>query len=124
MNYWSSYVTNLQEVTPPLYDLIASVAKNGAQVARQMYNCSGWVSHLDNCPPASPSPFHILCFGTVLTPYRCAIIIRKDSALSHCLLLTLTIFRSDLYGDSAPQVSQCFVLLTTSIPSLSLLLLG
>ena len=59
MNYWSSYVTNLQEVTQPLYDLIENVSKNGAKVARQMYNCGGWVSH----------------------------------------------HNTDLYGDSAPQVS-------------------
>lgn len=59
MNYWSSYVTNLQEVTPPLYDLISSVAKNGAQVAKQMYNCSGWVSCLTTVPPLA---LHLFTF--------------------------------------------------------------
>ena len=82
MNYWSSFVTNLQEVTGPLYDLFHSVQESGTIVARQMYvlllscltttialgfangeviryNCSGWVSH----------------------------------------------HNTDLYGDSAPQVS-------------------
>jgi len=85
-------VTNLQEVTGPLYGLFHSVQESGTIVARQMYvllpsclimallfadgkairyNCSGWVSH----------------------------------------------HNTDLYGDSAPQVSSF-----TAIPGCKIIL--
>ncbi|KAJ5833268.1 hypothetical protein N7474_001579 [Penicillium riverlandense] len=45
MNYWPSFTTGLLDMTGPLYDLIKAMAKDGAVVARRMYNCSGTVTH-------------------------------------------------------------------------------
>ncbi|KAK0817996.1 hypothetical protein LTR91_004442 [Friedmanniomyces endolithicus] len=45
MNYWPALVTNLADLTSPLYDLIANMHINGTQVARNMYNVSGAMAH-------------------------------------------------------------------------------
>jgi alpha-L-fucosidase 2 len=45
MNYWPALVTNLADLTSPLYDFIEQMRINGSEVARTMYNCSGAMAH-------------------------------------------------------------------------------
>lgn len=45
MNYWPSLVTNLADLTSPLYELIGRMQINGSKVAREMYNASGAMAH-------------------------------------------------------------------------------
>ncbi len=45
MNYWPAEITNLSECHEPLFDMLADLAKTGAEVARTHYNCRGWVLH-------------------------------------------------------------------------------
>jgi hypothetical protein len=45
MNYWPAEVTNLAECHLPLFDLIDGLARRGAETARVMYDCPGWVAH-------------------------------------------------------------------------------
>lgn len=45
MNYWPAESTNLSECHQPLFDLIKVVSETGKVVAREHYNCRGWVLH-------------------------------------------------------------------------------
>ncbi len=45
MNYWASENTNLSECAEPLFEFIKDLQVNGAQTAKEMYGCSGWVLH-------------------------------------------------------------------------------
>ena len=45
MNYWPAEVTNLAECHDSLFKLLEQVAKRGAETARDMYGCRGWVVH-------------------------------------------------------------------------------
>lgn len=45
MNYWPSEVTNLAELSQPLFDMIEDLSKTGEETARKMYNARGWVVH-------------------------------------------------------------------------------
>lgn len=45
MNYWPALVTNLADLTSPLFDLLAKMAISGSDVAKQMYNAYGAVAH-------------------------------------------------------------------------------
>lgn len=45
MNYWPAELTNLSECHEPLFRLIDELAVSGAETARNMYNCRGWVGH-------------------------------------------------------------------------------
>ena len=45
MNYWPSLVTNLGDLTGPLWSVINSMKRTGANTARLMYNQSGIVGH-------------------------------------------------------------------------------
>ena len=45
MNYWPAEVTNLSNTTEPLYSLIKDLSVTGAQTAREMYGCRGWMAH-------------------------------------------------------------------------------
>ncbi|KAF3186689.1 hypothetical protein TWF788_002915 [Orbilia oligospora] len=46
MNYWPSLVTNMIELTTPLYDLIERLHSSGKKTAQSMYgNSKGWVCH-------------------------------------------------------------------------------
>lgn len=65
MNYWPSLVTNLADLTSPLYDLIDRMHEKGSRVAREMYNASGAMAHhntdawADSAPQVSYSVIHI-----------------------------------------------------------------
>ncbi len=45
MNYWPAEVTNLSELHEPLMKMIRELSENGAEAAREMYGCRGWVLH-------------------------------------------------------------------------------
>jgi len=44
-NYWSANRANLAECNEPLFNYIEFLSKNGADTARKMYGCDGWVAH-------------------------------------------------------------------------------
>lgn len=45
MNYWPAESANLSECAGPLFQMIAELSDQGAQVAREHYGCRGWVFH-------------------------------------------------------------------------------
>ena len=45
MNYWPAEVTNLSELTAPLFDMIDEVATTGRKTAQVHYGARGWVLH-------------------------------------------------------------------------------
>jgi len=45
MNYWPAEVTNLSELTQPLFSLIKDVSVTGHDAANIMYGADGWVLH-------------------------------------------------------------------------------
>ena len=45
MNYWPAEVTNLSELHEPFIRMVREVAVTGAETARDMYGCKGWVLH-------------------------------------------------------------------------------
>ena len=45
MNYWPAEVTNLSELTAPLFSLIDEVSHTGHETACIMYGADGWVLH-------------------------------------------------------------------------------
>lgn len=45
MNYWMAEKTNLSECHTPLIDFLRNLSKSGAETARTMYGCRGWMSH-------------------------------------------------------------------------------
>ena len=45
MNYWPSGVANLIETQIPLLDMVADLSVTGAETARTMYGCRGWMAH-------------------------------------------------------------------------------
>ncbi|MCH5376736.1 MAG: glycoside hydrolase family 95 protein, partial [Planctomycetes bacterium] len=46
MNYWPAEVCGLGDCHTPLFQLIASLQKPGAETARAYYNADGWVAHV------------------------------------------------------------------------------
>ena len=45
MNYWPAEVTNLSETHSPLFSMLKDLSVTGAETARTMYDCWGWVAH-------------------------------------------------------------------------------
>lgn len=45
MNYWPAEPTNLPELAEPLIHMVKDLSEIGAETARNMYNCGGWVLH-------------------------------------------------------------------------------
>lgn len=45
MNYWPAEVCNISETTEPLFSMIKDLSVTGAETARVMYGCRGWVAH-------------------------------------------------------------------------------
>ena len=45
MNYWPAEVCALGETAQPLFDLISDLSVTGAETARTMYGCRGWMAH-------------------------------------------------------------------------------
>ena len=45
MNYWPAEQANLSECAEPLFDMLQDLRVTGAEVARDFYGASGWVTH-------------------------------------------------------------------------------
>ncbi|MDX9753327.1 MAG: glycoside hydrolase N-terminal domain-containing protein [bacterium] len=45
MNYWPAEVCNLSECHLPLFDMLDDLSVTGEQVAKDFYDCRGWVVH-------------------------------------------------------------------------------
>lgn len=45
MNYWPAEITNLSETTEPLFHMLRDLTVTGAETARTLYGCRGWVAH-------------------------------------------------------------------------------
>ncbi len=45
MNYWPAEITNLAELTAPLFGMIQDLSETGAKMAKAHYNAGGWVTH-------------------------------------------------------------------------------
>ncbi len=45
MNYWPADVTNMQETTGPLFQMLKELSVSGQKTAKDMYGCRGWVLH-------------------------------------------------------------------------------
>lgn len=45
MNYWPAEVTHLGETHFPLFGMLEDLSVTGAETARTMYGCKGWVAH-------------------------------------------------------------------------------
>ncbi len=45
MNYWPAEVCNISETTEPLFSMVRDLSVTGAETARVMYGCRGWVAH-------------------------------------------------------------------------------
>ena len=45
MNYWPSEVTNLGELSDPLFKMIRELSVTGAKAAVELYGAKGWVTH-------------------------------------------------------------------------------
>ncbi|MGN0281782.1 MAG: glycosyl hydrolase family 95 catalytic domain-containing protein [Prevotella sp.] len=45
MNYWPTEKTNLSETHEPLVSLVRDLSVSGAETARTMYGCGGWMAH-------------------------------------------------------------------------------
>lgn len=45
MNYWPVNLTNLAECHEPLFAMLDEVSETGAMVAKEHYDCDGWVLH-------------------------------------------------------------------------------
>ncbi len=45
MNYWPAEVCNLGETAEPLFTLVKELSETGAETARTLYGCQGWVAH-------------------------------------------------------------------------------
>ena len=64
MNYWPSEVLNLSECQEPFFKLIEECSQTGKIVAREQYNCDGWVLHHNTdiwrgTAPVNSSPYGI-----------------------------------------------------------------
>lgn len=61
MNYWPSEVTNLSELSEPLFSHMKRMWPNGKAVARKMYGARGWMAHHNtdiwgDCAPQDVHP--------------------------------------------------------------------
>lgn len=45
MNYWPAETAGLTESVEPLFSMIRDLSVNGAETAKVMYDCGGWVAH-------------------------------------------------------------------------------
>ncbi|MFB6320731.1 glycoside hydrolase N-terminal domain-containing protein [Saccharicrinis sp. FJH54] len=45
MNYWPSEITNLPEMSEPLFAMLEDLSETGKDAAQKMYGARGWVTH-------------------------------------------------------------------------------
>ncbi len=67
MNYWPAEVCNLSDLTQPLFALIDSLQKPGAQTARSYYHATGWVAHVITNPWGYTSPGESASWGSTMS---------------------------------------------------------
>lgn len=58
MNHWMTYPQNLPEILSPVHHFLGRLRERGTQLAKQMYNASGWCCHHDTDITADCAPFH------------------------------------------------------------------
>ncbi|MGM9538063.1 MAG: glycosyl hydrolase family 95 catalytic domain-containing protein, partial [Candidatus Onthomonas sp.] len=66
MNYWIVDAVGLEEYGEPLYRYIAFLAEHGADTARIMYNCRGWVAHTLTNPWGFTAPGQDPAWGSFM----------------------------------------------------------
>jgi alpha-L-fucosidase 2 len=73
MNYWLAEVTGLGDCHTPLFKLIESLQKPGAETAREYYNAHGWVAHVITNPWGFTAPGEQAGWGATATgsPWLC-----------------------------------------------------
>ena len=45
MNYWPALVGNIAETQQPFFSMVKDLSETGAETARTMYGCKGWMAH-------------------------------------------------------------------------------
>ena len=45
MNYWPALIGNLAETQQPFFSMVRDLSVTGAETAKTMYGCGGWVAH-------------------------------------------------------------------------------
>ena len=45
MNYWPALVGNLAETQQPFFSMVKDLSHTGAETAKTMYGCGGWMAH-------------------------------------------------------------------------------
>ncbi len=45
MNYWPALIGNIAETQEPLFSMVKDLSETGAETAKTMYHCRGWVAH-------------------------------------------------------------------------------
>jgi len=73
MNYWPAEVTGLGDCHTPLFKLIESLQKPGAETAKEYYNARGWVAHVITNPWGFTAPGEQAGWGATATgsPWLC-----------------------------------------------------
>lgn len=66
MNYWFVDAVGLEEYGDPLYRYIAFLARHGADTARVMYGCRGWVAHTLTNPWGFTAPGQDPAWGSFM----------------------------------------------------------
>jgi len=74
MNYWPAEVTGLGDCHTPLFKLIESLQKPGAETAKEYYNARGWVAHVIANPWGFTAPGEQAGWGATATgsPWLCS----------------------------------------------------
>jgi alpha-L-fucosidase 2 len=67
MNYWAVESANLAECAGPLIQFMKNITDQGAQVARENYNCRGWVLHQNSDIWMVAAPMDGPTWGTFTT---------------------------------------------------------
>jgi alpha-L-fucosidase 2 len=67
MNYWPAESCNLSDLTQPLFALVSSLQKPGAQTAWKYYGARGWVAHVITNPWGFTSPGEGADWGATTT---------------------------------------------------------
>jgi alpha-L-fucosidase 2 len=73
MNYWPAEVAGLGDCHTPLFKLIESLQKPGAETAKEYYNARGWVAHVITNPWGFTAPGEQAGWGATATgsPWLC-----------------------------------------------------
>ncbi|MCD2425092.1 glycoside hydrolase family 95 protein [Niabella pedocola] len=67
MNYWPAELTNLSDLTQPLFQFTRNLVPNGTKTAWKYYQAKGWVAHVITNPWFFTAPGESADWGSVLT---------------------------------------------------------